>query len=57
MSRVNLKLKFRKGNYHPGCYDVGRLMDFVLRSTGKAMGDHGIEWGGKTLLDLDYTDD
>ena len=22
------------------------LMDFVLRSTGKAMGDHGIKWGG-----------
>ena len=31
-------------------------MDFVLRSTGKAMGDHGIIWGGKTLLDLDYAD-
>ena len=27
------------------------LMDFVLRSTGKAMGDHRIKWGGKTLLD------
>ena len=23
------------------------LMNFVLRSTGKAMGDHGIEWGEK----------
>ena len=33
------------------------LMDFVLRSTGKAIGDHGIKWGGKTLLDLDYADD
>ena len=33
------------------------LMDFVLRNTGKAMGDHGIKWGGKTLLDLDYADD
>ena len=33
------------------------LMDFVLRSTGKTMGDHGIKWGGKTLLDLDYIDD
>ena len=33
------------------------LMDFVLRSQGKAMGDHGIKWGGKTLLDLDYADD
>jgi hypothetical protein len=32
-------------------------MDFVLRSTGKAMGDHGIKWGGKSLLDLDYADD
>ena len=32
-------------------------MDFVLRSTGKAIGDHGIKWGGKTLLYLDYTDD
>ena len=31
-------------------------MDFVLRSTGKAIGDHGIKWGGKTLLDLDYAD-
>ena len=32
-------------------------MDFVLRSTGKAMGDHKIKWGGKILLDLDYADD
>ena len=32
-------------------------MDFVLRSTGNSMGDHGIKWGGKTLLDVDYTDD
>ena len=32
-------------------------MDFVLRSTGKAIGDPGIKWGGKTLLDLDYADD
>ena len=31
------------------------LMGFVLKSTGKATGDHGIKWGGKTLLDLDYT--
>jgi len=31
--------------------------DFVLRSTGKAIGDHGIKWEGKTLLDLDYADD
>ena len=23
----------------------------------KAMGDHGIKWGGKTLLDLDRADD
>ena len=30
---------------------------FVLRSTGKLMGDHGIKWGGKNLLDLDYADD
>ena len=33
------------------------LMDFVLRSIGKAIGDHGIKWGGRTLLDLDYADD
>ena len=33
------------------------LVDFVLRSTGKAMGDHGNQWGGKTLLSLDYADD
>ena len=32
-------------------------MDFVLRSTGKAIGDYGIKWGGRTLLDLDYADD
>jgi hypothetical protein len=32
-------------------------MEFVLRSTGKAKGDHGIKWGGKTPLDLDYADD
>jgi len=30
------------------------LMDFVLRNTGEAIGDHGIKGGGKTLLDLDY---
>jgi len=33
------------------------LIDFVLRKTGKTTGDHGIKWGGKTLLDLDYGDD
>ena len=33
------------------------LMDFVLMSTGKATGDHGMKWGGRTLLDLDYADD
>ena len=32
------------------------LMGFVLRSTGKAMGDHGIKWREKTLLYLDYAD-
>ena len=32
-------------------------MDFVSRSTGKAIGEHRIKWGGKTLLDLDYADD
>ena len=32
-------------------------MDFVLRSTGKVIGDHEIESGGKTLLVLDYADD
>ena len=32
-------------------------MDFVLRSTGKAIGDHGLKWRGKTPLDLDYSDD
>ena len=33
------------------------MIDFVLRSKGKAIGDHGNKWGGKTFLDLDYTDD
>ena len=32
---------------------MGRLSDFVVRSTAKAMGDHGTKWGGKTLLDFD----
>ena len=32
------------------------LMDFVLRSMGKAMGYHGIKRGGKTFLDLDYAE-
>ena len=32
-------------------------MDFVLRSIGKAIVDHKIKWGGKTLLDLYYADD
>ena len=33
------------------------LMNFVQRSTGKAIGGHGIKWGGTTLLDLNYADD
>ena len=33
------------------------LMDSVLGITGKAMGDHGIKWGGKTILYLCYADD
>ena len=33
------------------------LMDFVLKSTGKAIEDHIIKWGRKTILDLEYTDD
>ena len=32
-SRVSLKLKFRKGNYLPGSYDVSRLQDENLRKT------------------------
>ena len=35
---------------------MDNFTDNVLRSTGKAMGNYGIEWGGKTLLDLDYAD-
>ena len=31
MSKVNLKLKFRKGNSLPESYDVGRLQDENLR--------------------------
>jgi hypothetical protein len=30
---------------------------FVLKSTGMAMGEHGIKWGRKTFMDLDYADD
>jgi hypothetical protein len=33
------------------------MMDFTLRSTGKAMREHGIKWGGKTFLNFDYADD
>ena len=33
MSRVNLKVKFRKGNYLPGSYDVGRHQDENLRES------------------------
>ena len=33
------------------------LVDFVSRSTKKAMGDHGIKWRGKNLMDFDHTDD
>ena len=29
-------------------------MDFVLRSTAKAMGEHGIKWRSETFLYLDY---
>ena len=41
--------------YHPlyGSF----LTDFVLRSTGKATGDHGNKWGGKTVLNLDYANE
>jgi hypothetical protein len=31
VSRVNLKLKFRKNNYRPGSYSVGRLKDKNLK--------------------------
>ena len=27
------------------------LMDIILRSKGKALGDHRTKWGGKTLLE------
>ena len=33
------------------------LINFVLRSTGKAVGEDAIKWRGKTFLDLDFTDD
>ena len=33
MSRINLKLKFRKGNYLPRCYDVGRPQDENLKKS------------------------
>ena len=32
-------------------------MDFVLRSSEKAIEDHGIKRRGKTVGDLDYADD
>ena len=33
VSKVNLKLKFRKGNYLPGSYEAGKLQDENLRET------------------------
>ena len=33
------------------------LTDFVLRNAGKTMGEHGIKWGRKTILDLDCPND
>ena len=33
VSKVNLKLKFWKGNYLPESYDFGRLQDENLRET------------------------
>ena len=33
VSRVNLKLKFWKGNYLLGSYDVGRFLNENLRET------------------------
>jgi len=33
------------------------LMEFILRNTTKAMEEHGIKWGSKTYLYLDYADD
>ena len=46
-----------KSGVKQGCvlfpFERMNLMNFVLRSTGKAMGDHRIKWGKKTFLDLD----
>ena len=33
------------------------LVDLALRSTGKAVGEHGIKWGRKIFLDFEYADD
>ena len=44
-------------HFYWGAISPRRGEHFVLRSTGKTIGDHGIKWGGKTLLDLDYADD
>ena len=33
VSKVNLKLKFRKSNYLPKSYDVGKIQDENLRKT------------------------
>ena len=35
--RVNLKLKFQKGNHLPGGYDVGRLQEVNLRENFKEL--------------------
>ena len=32
-------------------------MDFVIRSTAKAVREHGLNCESKTFLDLDYADD
>jgi len=33
------------------------LMDFIIKSTAKKMGEPTFKWKSKTLLDLDYADD
>ena len=43
MSRINLKLKFWKGNYLPGGYDVGRPQEENLRENIQGQLDTKVE--------------
>jgi len=51
-----IKSRVKKGHFISP-FMVIILMEFVLSSTAKTVGEHGIKWRSKTLLDLHHVDD